>query len=151
MSVDAFIEAVSSGDDVAQLEAAAGPSDSIERLERDVERWQNTETACKQRAAELERDARCFPVYAQRHIDDVIKTEVDIDVLLDGFEPLWAEVNRRLSILSWLHGNKRIKDEDVQRVFAAIRYNLIEDSAAVDAWRRSIEALQNDPEAALPQ
>jgi hypothetical protein len=148
--IDSFIEAVSSGDVAKQLKAAAGPSDSIERLERDVERWQNTETACRARATELERDAQCFPVYAQRHIDDVIKTEANVSALLNGFEEMWSEINRRLSILSWLHGNKRIKDEDVQRVFAAIRYNLIEDSAAVDAWQRAIAELARDADTRLP-
>jgi hypothetical protein len=70
MSVDAFIEAVSSGDDVAQLKAAAGPGDNIERLEHDVERWQMTEAACSARVRDLERDAG----YILSHfaVDDVI-------------------------------------------------------------------------------
>jgi hypothetical protein len=151
MSVDAYIAAVSSGDIAEQLKAAAGPSDSIERLEHNVERWQMTEAACSARVTELERDERHFPIYAQRHIDEVIKAEADIDALLDGLEPMWTEVNRRLSVLSWLHGNRRIKDEDVKRVFAAIRYNLIEDSAAVDVWRKATKALQNDADTLLPQ
>jgi hypothetical protein len=151
MSVDAYIAAVSSGDIAEELKAAAGPSDSIERLEHDAERWKLTEAACRARVVELERDERYFPIYAQRHIDDVVKSEVDIGVLLDGFESLWTELNRRLSILSWLHGNRRIKDDDVKRVFAAIKYNLIEDSAAVDAWRKAIETLQNDADAGIPQ
>jgi hypothetical protein len=150
-NIDSFIEAVSSGDIAEQLKAAAGPSDSIDRLEHDVERWQMTEAACKQRVTELERDERYFPIYAQQHIDDVIKTEANIDALLDGFEPLWAEVNRRLSILSWLHGNRRIKDEDVKKVFSAIRYNLIEDSAAVDGWRQVVKNLMQNADAELPQ
>jgi hypothetical protein len=120
-------------------------------LERDVERWQMTEAACKQRLTELERDERYFPIYAQGKIDDVIKTEANVDALLYGLEPMWTEVNRRLSVLRWLHGNKRIKDEDVKKVFSAIRYNLIEDSAAVDAWRKATKALQNDADAELPQ
>jgi hypothetical protein len=112
--------------------------------------WSRTEEACKQRVTELERDAQYFPVYAQRHIDEVIKTEVDIDVLLAGFESLWDEVNRRLSILTFLHRSRRLREEDMSKAFAAIRHNLIEDSAAVDAWRRAIETLQNDPDAELP-
>jgi hypothetical protein len=150
-NIDSFIEAVSSGDVAGQLKAAAGPSDSIERLEHDVERWQNTETACKQRVAELERDERHFPIYAQGKIDDVVKSEVDVDALLDGLDEMWTELNRRLSILRWLHGNRRIKDEDVKKAFAAIRYNLIEDSAAVDAWRQMVKNLMQNADEELPQ
>jgi hypothetical protein len=150
-NIDSFIAAVSSGDIAEQLKAAAGPSDSIERLERDVERWQMTEAACSARVTELERDERHFPIYAQRHIDEVIKAEADIDALLDGLEPMWTEVNRRLSILSWLHGNRRIKDEDVKKAFAAIRYNLIEDSAAVDGWRQAVKNLMQNADAESPQ
>jgi hypothetical protein len=151
MSADAFIAAVSSGDIAEELKAVAGPSDNIDHLERDIERWQNTETACKQRVSELERDERYFPIYAQGKIDDVIKVEANIDALLDGFEPLWTEVNRRLSVLSWLHGNRRIKDEDVKKVFSAIRYNLIEDSEAVNEWRRAIAELAQNPDARIPE
>jgi len=149
--IDSFIEAVNSGDVAEQLKTAAGPVDNIDRLERDVERWQMTEEACKQRVEEMEHDTRYFPVFAQRHIDDVVKTEADIDVLLDGLDEMWTEVNRRLSILSWLHGNKRIKDEDVKKVFSAIQYNLIEDSAAVDGWRQAVKNLMQNADAELPQ
>jgi hypothetical protein len=105
MSADAFIAAVSSGDIAEELKAIAGPSDNIDHLERDIERWQNTETACRARVAELERDERYFPIYAQGKIDDVIKTEANVSALLDGLDEMWTEVNRRLTILSWLHGN----------------------------------------------
>jgi len=150
MSADAFIAAVSSGDVAEQLKSAAGPSDSIERLEHDVERWQMTEAACSACVTELERDERHFPIYAQRHIDEVIKAEADIGALLNNLEPMWTEVNRRLSVLSWLHGNRRVKDEDVKKAFAAIRYNLIEDSAAVDGWRQAVKNLMQNADAELP-
>jgi hypothetical protein len=149
--IDSFIEAVSSGDIAEQLKAAAGPSDSIERLEHDVERWQMTEAACSARVTELERDERYFPIYAQGKIDEVIRAEVDVEALLEGFEPLWAEVNKRLSVLTYLHGGRRLKDADMKRVFAAIRYQLETDHAAVDVWRKAIETLQNDADAELPQ
>jgi hypothetical protein len=151
MSADAFIAAVSSGDIAEELKAIAGPSDSIDHLERDIERWQMTEAACKQRIAELERDERYFPVYVQRHVDDIIRAEVNVDALLDGFEPMWTEVNRRLSILSWLHGNRRVKDDDVKKVFSAIRFQLETDDAALNEWRRAIAELARNPEAELRQ
>jgi hypothetical protein len=151
MSADVFIEAVRSGDVAEQSKVAAGPSDSIEHLERDVERWQRTEEACRQRIAEMERDARYFPIYAQRHIDDVIRAEANVDALLEGFEPMWTEVNKRLSVLKYLHGNRRLGEEDMSKAFAAIRYNLIEDSAAVDAWRQVVKNLMQNADAELPQ
>jgi hypothetical protein len=76
---------------------------------------------------------------------------VNVDALLDGFEPLWTEVNRRLSILSWLHGNRRIKDEDVKKVFSAIRFQLETDDAALNEWRKAVAALQSDPDKELPK
>jgi hypothetical protein len=150
-NIDSFIAAVSSGDIAEQLKAAAGPSDSIERLERDVERWQMTEAACSARVTELERDERYFPIYAQGKIDEVIRAEVDVEALLDGLEPMWTEVNRRLSVLTYLHGGRRLKDADMKRVFAAIRYQLETDHAAVDVWRKAIETLQNDADAEIPK
>jgi hypothetical protein len=149
--IDSFIEAVRSGDVAEQYKVAAGPSDNIERLERDVERWQMPEAACKQRVAELEQDVQCFPVYAQRHIDDVIKTEVDVSSLLDGLEQMWREVNRRLTILKLLHGNRRLKDEDMRRVFAAIKHELVTDYEAVDAWQQVVKNLMQNADEALPQ
>jgi len=151
MSVDAYIAAVSSGEVAEQLKAAAGPSDSIEKLEHDVERWQMTEAACSARVTELERDERYFPIYAQGKIDDVIKTEANVSALLDGFEEMWTEVNRRLTILKLLHGNRRLKDEDIKRVFAAIKYELATDYEAEGVWRTAVKALQNDADTLLPQ
>jgi cell division septum initiation protein DivIVA len=151
MSADAFIEAVRSGDEAEQSKVAAGPSDSIDHLEHDVERWQRTEESCRQRVAEMERDSRYFPIYVQKPIDEIIKAEVDVSTLLDGLDEMWIEVNKRLSILSWLHRNKRIKDEDVPKAFAAIRFQLETDDAAVDVWRKAIKALQNDADTLLPQ
>jgi hypothetical protein len=149
--IDSFIEAVSSGDVAEQLKTAAGPVDNIDRLEHDVERWQMTEAACSARVTDLERDARYFPIHAQRHIDDVVKSEADVDALLDGFEPMWREVNRRLTILKLLHGDRRLKDEDTKRVFAAIKYELATDHEAEGMSRTAVAALQNDADAELPE
>jgi hypothetical protein len=69
--IDSFIEAVRSGDVAEQYKVAAGPSDNIERLEHDVERWQMTEAACSARIAELERESKY--ILADSRIDNVIK------------------------------------------------------------------------------
>jgi prefoldin subunit 5 len=66
VNIDEFISAVQAGSDIdQQLNAAGNVRDSIEHLERDVERWQRTEESCRQRIAEMERDARYFPAYVQ--------------------------------------------------------------------------------------
>jgi hypothetical protein len=50
-----------------------------------------------------------------------------------------------------LHGNRRVKDEDVKKVFSAIKYNLIEDSEAVNEWRQAVKNLMQNADAELPQ
>jgi len=74
-----------------------------------------------------------------------------VSTLLDGLEPMWAETNRWMSILSWLYRNKRIKDEDVPKAFAAIRYQLETDDAEVNEWRRAIAELARNPDARIPE
>jgi len=76
MSVDVYIAAVRSGDIAEEFKAIAVPSDNIDHLERDIERWQNTETACRARVTELERDAQY--ILADSRIDDVIKAEANV-------------------------------------------------------------------------
>jgi len=113
--------------------------------------WSRTEEACKQRVIELERHAQYAPVHTQTQIDEVIKGEANVDALLNNFEPLWADINRRLTILKLLHGNRRLKDDDMGRVSSAIKHELATDYAAVDAWRRAIDELARDADAELPQ
>jgi len=64
---------------------------------------------------------------------------------------MWVEVNRRLTILKLLHGNRRLKDEDMRRVFAAIKHELATDYEAVDAWQQVVKNLMQNADAELPQ
>ena len=155
MSVDAYIRAVAADDISEQLKAAAGPSANVEQLEKDLERWQRTEASCHARVEELARFAQYIPVDAK--IDDVIKSEADVRGLLDGFEAMRAEINRRLSILTWLRDSRRVKDEDVLAVSAAIRscfqFATVDtsDKGAIDAWHKAVAALMRDSSAPLPE
>ena len=66
--------------------------------------------------------------------------------LLDGFEELRAELDRRLSILTWLHTGRLIHDEYLEAVKSAIAscYVLPRDEDAVTEWRKAVAVLEND-------
>ena len=59
-----------------------------------------------------------------------------------GFEELRDELDRRLSILTWLHTGRLVKEDDIEAVKSAIAgwYVLPRDEAVVDAWRKAVKA-----------
>ena len=139
ISVDSYIAAVSAG---GICEAA--PAVDIRQLEQELEHWQLMTGACLARVNELERLADFVPV--QSKVEAVIKSEADVLGLLDGFEALRGELDRRLSVLSWLHCNQLIKEDDLPAVASAIAscYVLPRDEDAVRTWREAVKALASD-------
>ena len=126
-------------------------SADIRQLENDYERWQFMEAACRERVNELENAKQFIPV--QTRVDAVIRAEADVFALLDGFEELRAELDRRLSVLTWPHTGRLVKDEYSEAVKSAIAscFVLPRDEAAVDAWRAAAKALENDADEKVPK
>ena len=151
LNLDAYIAAVNADDACGQVKAVSAPSVDTHRLENDVERWTFTEAACLTRVKELERLADF--VLIEPKIDAVVRAEADVHSLLDGFEELRAELDRRLSILTWLHTGRLIKEDDVEAVKSAIAscYVLPRDEVAVDAWRKAVKELENDADVRVPK
>ena len=147
---DEYIQAVAADDTGAQVKSVAVSSADIRQLEQDYERWQLMEAACRERVKELENAEQFIPV--QTRVEAVIKSEADVHSLLAGFEELRSELDRRLSILTWLHTGRLVKDEDLEAVKSAIAscFVLPRDEAAVDAWRKAVAALETNYETKLP-
>ena len=82
----------------------------MHKLEHDLERWQLTEAACLARVRELETAEQYILVDPK--VEAVIRAEADVLSLLDGFEELRAELDRRLSVLTWLQSGRLVRDED---------------------------------------
>ena len=64
-----------------------------------------------------------------------------------------AELDRRLSVLTWLQSGRLIRDEYLEAVKSAIAscYVLPRDEGAVDAWRKAVAELENDADKGLPK
>ena len=150
LCLDEYIQAVAADDTGAQVKSVAVSSADIRQLEQDYERWQLMEAACRERVKELENAEQFIPV--QTRVEAVIKSEADVHSLLAGFEELRSELDRRLSILTWLHTGRLVKDEDLEAVKSAIAscFVLPRDEAAVDAWRKAVAALETNYETKLP-
>jgi hypothetical protein len=146
ISVDSYIAAVSAG---GICEAA--PSVDIRQLEQELEHWQLMTGACLARVKELENAEQLIPV--QTRVEAVIRAEADVSALLDGFEQMRAELDRRLSILTWLHTGGLVKDDDLQAVKDAIAscYVFPRDEDAVRNWREAVKALEHDSDKGLPK
>jgi hypothetical protein len=150
LDIGAYIDAVNSGDVCEQVKAVSTPGIDTHRLEHDYERWQLTEGACLARVRELERLAGYIPI--QSKVDAVVRAEADVRGLLDGFEALRAELDRRLSILEWLQCGGLVGDDDLQAVKDAVAscYQFTRDEGAVRDRRKAVAALASDADAALP-
>ena len=146
-----YISAVNADDSCGQVLAVATPAADMRKLENDLERWQLTEAACQERVRELENAEQFIPV--QTRVEAVIRAEADVSALLAGFEELRAELDRRLSVLSWLHTGRLIQEDDVEAVKSAIAscFVLPRDEVAVDAWRKTVAELENDADKGLPK
>jgi hypothetical protein len=151
VDVGAYVAAVATGDVCEQVKSVAVSGADIRQLENDYERWQLMEAACRERVKELENAALHIPV--QSKIDAVIRAEADVRSLLADFEEMRAELDRRLSILTWLHSTQLVKDEDVPFVKDAISscYQFTRDDSAVREWREAVKALENDADKGLPK
>jgi hypothetical protein len=150
LDVSAFVRAVDADDICEQVKAVAVSSADIRQLEQDYERWQLMEAATHERVRELENAALHIPV--QSKVEAVIRAEADVSALLDGFESLRAELDRRLSVLTWLHCGGLVGDDDLQAVKDAIAscYQFTRDEGAVRDWREAVAALASDADTQLP-
>ena len=150
VDVGAYVAAVAADDTGAQVKVVSVSSADIRQLENDYERWQLMEAACHARVRELENAEQYIPIYTR--VEAIIRAEADVRGLLDGFEELRGELDRRLSVLTWLHCGQLVKDEDVPFVKDAISscYQFTRDEVAVAEWRKAVKELETNCETKLP-
>ncbi len=150
LCLDEYIQAVAADDTGAQVKAVVSSAD-IRQLEQDYEHWELMQAACHERVRELETAERYILI--EPRIDAVIRAGADVLSLLDGFESLRAELDRRLSVLTWLQSCRLVRDEDLEAVKSAIAscFVLPRDEGAIDAWRKAVKELETDADTQLPR
>jgi hypothetical protein len=156
-----LVASITAGEGVETLIASEAASDKQASIAaRDAELWARAERACQERIKPLEETLNHKHWRVVDAAKAVVRSEADVDSLLDGLEAMQVEVTNRRCALHCLAREGLLREEDKARVLKVVRANwtLPGIPEAGDwcwhpvylQWVTALRALEQDPNAPLP-
>jgi len=133
------------------LERSSTSTRDEDALEKEIATWAQTQGECDAVVQQREQALILAEMNAEAEARAAIGNSGALKQLLDGFTDLRDAYERRLAVLKYLSFANCIADAGKPAIEAAIRPSLLDHyHPACAEWRRALEALTRDHDAALP-